>query len=127
VGSTPFRSPSTLSFKRLADFSDEAQNIKNDSTKAAKSATALEAKYRWCLTGTPIQNTVLELYSLFRFLRIRPLDDWDLFRDRIQKPMNGGQVGLVMKRLHVILKAIMLRRTKTATIGEQPCRSEHGV
>lgn len=105
---------------KSTDHIDEAQNIKNDSTKAAKAATALEAKYRWCLTGTPIQNNVLELYSLFRFLRVRPLDDWDLFRDRIVKPMNRGQVGLAMKRLHVLLKVVMLRRTKDATIGRSP-------
>jgi SNF2 family DNA or RNA helicase len=61
---------------------------------------------------------VLELYSLFRFLRTRPLDDWEDFRDRIVKPMDRGQVGLAMKRLHVLLKAIMLRRTKDAKIGE---------
>nr|XP_019049476.1 hypothetical protein I302_03265 [Kwoniella bestiolae CBS 10118]OCF28406.1 hypothetical protein I302_03265 [Kwoniella bestiolae CBS 10118] len=95
---------------------DEAQNIKNRNTKAAKAAVALKAKYRWCLTGTPIQNSVEELFSLFKFLRARPLDDWEDFRDRIVKPVKDGKTKLAMKRLHVILKAIMLRRTKDATI-----------
>ncbi|WVQ61960.1 uncharacterized protein L199_000093 [Kwoniella botswanensis] len=95
---------------------DEAQNIKNRNTKAAKAAVALKAKYRWCLTGTPIQNSVEELFSLFKFLRARPLDDWEDFRDRIIKPVKDGKTKLAMKRLHVILKAIMLRRTKDATI-----------
>ncbi|WRT64369.1 uncharacterized protein IL334_001301 [Kwoniella shivajii] len=95
---------------------DEAQNIKNKNTRAAKAAVALKAKYRWCLTGTPIQNNVEELYSLFKFLRARPLDDWDNFRERITALVKNGQTKLAMKRLHVILKAVMLRRTKDATI-----------
>ncbi|WWC58824.1 uncharacterized protein I303_101368 [Kwoniella dejecticola CBS 10117] len=95
---------------------DEAQNIKNKNTRAAKAAVALKAKYRWCLTGTPIQNNVEELYSLFKFLRAKPLDDWDNFRDRISSLIKDGRTKLAMKRLHVILKAIMLRRTKDATI-----------
>ncbi|WWC66176.1 uncharacterized protein I206_100077 [Kwoniella pini CBS 10737] len=95
---------------------DEAQNIKNKNTRAAKAAVALKAKYRWCLTGTPIQNSVEELYSLFKFLRAKPLDDWDNFRDRISSLIKDGRTKLAMKRLHVILKAIMLRRTKDATI-----------
>ncbi|KAJ9122037.1 hypothetical protein QFC24_004264 [Naganishia onofrii] len=99
---------------------DEAQNIKNRNTKAAKAAVALQAKYRWCLTGTPIQNNVEELFSLFQFLRARPLDDWQLFRERILAPVKEGRTKLAMKRLHAVLKAIMLRRTKDATIDGKP-------
>ncbi|KAJ9105493.1 hypothetical protein QFC21_001864 [Naganishia friedmannii] len=88
---------------------DEAQNIKNRNTKAAKAAVALQGKYRWCLTGTPIQ-----------FLRARPLDDWQLFRERILLPVKEGRTKLAMKRLHAVLKAIMLRRTKDATIDGKP-------
>ncbi|WVF70244.1 hypothetical protein IAT40_005033 [Kwoniella sp. CBS 6097] len=95
---------------------DEAQNIKNRNTRAAKASVALKAKYRWCLTGTPIQNNVEELYSLFKFLRARPLDDWDTFKERIGNLVKNGQVKLAMKRLHIVLKAVMLRRTKDATI-----------
>jgi DNA repair protein RAD16 len=47
---------------------DEAHNIKERSTNAAKAAFALNAKYKWCLSGTPLQNRVGELYSLVRFL-----------------------------------------------------------
>lgn len=47
---------------------DEAHNIKERSTNTAKAAFELEAKYRWCLSGTPLQNRVGELYSLVRFL-----------------------------------------------------------
>ncbi|ORY23357.1 SNF2 family N-terminal domain-domain-containing protein [Naematelia encephala] len=99
---------------------DEAQNIKNRNTKAAKASVGLRAKFRWCLTGTPIQNNVEELFSLFKFLRARPLDNWDTFRARISSLVKNGQTQVAMKRLHVVLKAIMLRRTKDATIGGKP-------
>ncbi|CAK9784888.1 hypothetical protein CC85DRAFT_283856 [Cutaneotrichosporon oleaginosum] len=51
---------------------DEAHNIKERTTNAAKAAFALQAKYRWCLSGTPLQNRVGELYSLVRFLGADP-------------------------------------------------------
>ncbi|KAJ2923513.1 hypothetical protein H1R20_g13580, partial [Candolleomyces eurysporus] len=47
---------------------DEAHNIKERSTNTAKAAFGLKSKYRWCLSGTPLQNRVGELYSLIRFL-----------------------------------------------------------
>lgn len=47
---------------------DEAHNIKERSTNTAKAAFALKSKYKWCLSGTPLQNRVGELYSLVRFL-----------------------------------------------------------
>ncbi|CCW63417.1 unnamed protein product [Phytomonas sp. EM1] len=51
---------------------DEAHRIKGRTTSTARSAFALEAEYRWCLTGTPLQNRVGDVYSLLRFLRIKP-------------------------------------------------------
>lgn len=51
---------------------DEAHNIKERSTNAAKAAFALTASFRWCLSGTPLQNRVGELYSLVRFLGADP-------------------------------------------------------
>ncbi|KAK4686807.1 DNA repair protein RAD16, partial [Tremellales sp. Uapishka_1] len=51
---------------------DEAHNIKERATNAAKAAFALQAKYKWCLSGTPLQNRVGELYSLVRFLGADP-------------------------------------------------------
>lgn len=51
---------------------DEAHHIKERATNTAKSAFALHADYRWCLSGTPLQNRVGELYSMIRFLEIDP-------------------------------------------------------
>ncbi|GAO16974.1 hypothetical protein UVI_02044350 [Ustilaginoidea virens] len=51
---------------------DEAHSIKTRSTMTAKACFALETNYRWCLTGTPLQNRIGEFFSLIRFLNIRP-------------------------------------------------------
>ncbi|KAF9011925.1 SNF2 family N-terminal domain-containing protein [Cyathus striatus] len=97
---------------------DEAHNIKNEKTKGAKACCELQGKYRWCLTGTPMQNNVTELYSLIKFLRIKPLSNWDTFNSQIAKPVNSGRgAGRAMSRLQVVLKAIMLRRTKDQTLN----------
>ncbi|ELU39517.1 SNF2 family DNA-dependent ATPase [Rhizoctonia solani AG-1 IA] len=93
---------------------DEAQNIKNRTTKAALACCALRGRNKWCLTGTPIQNSVEELYSLFKFLGVRPLNDWDEFRTTIAQPVKQG------RSTRIVLKAIMLRRTKDMTINGAP-------
>lgn len=54
---------------------DEAQCIKNRTTKAAQGACALKSQIRFCLTGTPMMNTVAELHSLIEFLRIKPYNE----------------------------------------------------
>ena len=51
---------------------DEAHNIKDRRCNTAQAAFALTARHRWCLSGTPLQNRVNELYSLVRFLRVHP-------------------------------------------------------
>ncbi|EIW53650.1 uncharacterized protein TRAVEDRAFT_133687 [Trametes versicolor FP-101664 SS1] len=99
---------------------DEAHNIKNRNTKAAIACCALDAKYRWCLTGTPMQNNVEEIYSLIKFLRIVPLNDWPTFNSSIAKPVKAGKPVRALKRLQVVLQKIMLRRTKTTVINGKP-------
>ncbi|KAJ7749566.1 SNF2 family DNA-dependent ATPase [Mycena maculata] len=97
---------------------DEAHNIKNRTTKNAVACCELQGKFRWCLTGTPMQNSVDELFSLLKFLRIKPLNDWERFNEQIAKPVKTGRgAGRAMKRLQVVLKQIMLRRTKTQQLN----------
>lgn len=91
---------------------DEAHTIKNRNAKATQAACALEAKYRWCLTGTPMQNNLDELQSLIKFLRIKPFNDLATWRDQISRPLANGRGGLAIQRLQVYLKAFMKRRTK---------------
>ncbi|KAI5297989.1 hypothetical protein KEM56_004393, partial [Ascosphaera pollenicola] len=91
---------------------DEAHTIKNRNAKATQSACALDSQYRWCLTGTPMQNNLEELQSLIHFLRIKPYENLATFKEQIVKPLNNGRGGLAIRRLQVVLKAFMKRRTK---------------
>jgi len=91
---------------------DEAHTIKNRNAKATQACYALRSQYRWCLTGTPMQNNLDELQSLIKFLRIAPFDNLKEWKDQIDRPMKNGRGDLAIKRLRVYLKIFMKRRTK---------------
>jgi len=91
---------------------DEAHTIKNRNAKATQACYALRAEYRWCLTGTPMQNNLDELQSLIKFLRIKPYNDLKTWKSQITEPMRAGRGNIAMKRLNFYLKAFMKRRTK---------------
>ena len=97
---------------------DEAHTIKNRNAKATQACYALRTEYRWCLTGTPMQNNLDELQSLIKFLRIKPYNDLGIWRDQITRPLAAGRGGVAMKRLQFYLKAFMKRRTKDILKGE---------
>ncbi|KAI5778139.1 SNF2 family N-terminal domain-containing protein [Geopyxis carbonaria] len=91
---------------------DEAHTIKNRLAKQTKAAYALKSLHRWCLTGTPLQNNVEELQSLFKFLNCKPFDDLPTWKEKIALPMKNNKGGLAIQRLRAVLAAVMLRRTK---------------
>ncbi|KAL8688657.1 MAG: hypothetical protein Q9218_005489 [Villophora microphyllina] len=91
---------------------DEAHTIKNRNAKATQACYTLRAEYRWCLTGTPMQNNLDELQSLIRFLRIKPYNDLTIWKEQITRPLGNGRGGIAMRRLQYYLKAFMKRRTK---------------
>ncbi|KAL5709627.1 DNA repair protein rad5a [Ranunculus cassubicifolius] len=96
---------------------DEAHTIKSSKSQVSIAAAALTADRRWCLTGTPIQNNLEDVYSLLRFLRVEPWGNWGWWNRLIQKPFDeGDERGL--KLVQSILKTIMLRRTKSSTDRE---------
>ncbi|KAI1496619.1 SNF2 family N-terminal domain-containing protein [Biscogniauxia marginata] len=101
---------------------DEAQCIKNPKSKTARAAYQLKAQYRWCLTGTPMMNSVSELASLIQFLHIKPYCVPQIFRrDFGSLSSKGGTPSAeAMRKLQALLKAIMLRRSKTSEIDGQP-------
>lgn len=102
---------------------DEAQCIKNKNTKAALGASLLQAVHRFCMTGTPMQNSINELYSLVHFLRIKPYCDEKTFKRDFTSPLKGHSDGLkqkAMRQLQALLKAILLRRTKKSQIDGKP-------
>ncbi|KAL9161778.1 hypothetical protein ABFS82_07G042900 [Erythranthe guttata] len=90
---------------------DEAHTIKSSKTQGAQAAFALSSYCRWCLTGTPLQNNLEDLYSLLCFLHVEPWCNWAWWNKLIQRPYeNGDQRGL--KLVKAILRPLMLRRTK---------------
>lgn len=102
---------------------DEAQNIKNRNTKTAIAACRITATHRWCLSGTPMQNGIEEMYSLIKFCRIRPYHNWDKFSRDFVRPLKGKSEGAKdrsMEQLQALLKAVLLRRTKKSKINGQP-------
>ncbi|KAH0164522.1 hypothetical protein KCU67_g5104, partial [Aureobasidium melanogenum] len=102
---------------------DEAQCIKNKTTKTARAAFYLQARSRFCMTGTPMMNSVEELYSLIHFLRIKPYNNWNKFRTDFNQPLKGtNEAGrqMAMHKLQALLKAILLRRNKKTEINGRP-------
>jgi SNF2 family DNA or RNA helicase len=91
---------------------DEAHTIKNRNAKMTKACYEIRSHYRWCLTGTPMQNNLDELQSLIKFLRIQPYCDMANWKDSIAGPMKNGKGNLAMRRLQIFLKVFMKRRTK---------------
>ncbi|EEB05461.2 ATP-dependent DNA helicase [Schizosaccharomyces japonicus yFS275] len=102
---------------------DEAQMIKNRNTLTAKGCCLIESKYRWCLSGTPMQNSIDEFHSLLKFLRIKPYCDWEIFCRDISVPLKhevGSSDTRAMNRLRALIKAVLLRRTKNTKIDGKP-------
>ncbi|KAF8663900.1 hypothetical protein HU200_055238 [Digitaria exilis] len=98
---------------------DEAQSIKNYRTQVARACWGLRAKRRWCLSGTPIQNAVEDLYSYFRFLRYDPYAVYKQFCSLIKIPISRNPTN-GYKKLQVVLKTVMLRRTKATMLDGKP-------
>ncbi|WP_296531883.1 DEAD/DEAH box helicase [Rhodoferax sp.] len=103
---------------------DEAQNIKNASTQAAQVASQLRARQRLCLSGTPMENHLGEIWSLFHFLMPGFLGSQkkfgDLFRTPIEKLGNPER----LEQLRARVTPFMLRRTKALVAGELPPKIE---
>ncbi len=102
---------------------DEAHQIKNRLTKSHKACVQLASQFRWCLTGTPIQNNVEDMHSLFEFLGKRvvsPYHSLDEFKAKISAPLKAGRTKVAMSRLKVVLKSVMLRRTKDSQVDGRP-------
>ncbi|TYG80671.1 hypothetical protein ES288_D02G235300v1 [Gossypium darwinii] len=98
---------------------DEAQTIKNHRTQVARACCSLRAKRRWCLSGTPIQNAIDDLYSYFRFLKYEPYSVYTAFCHGIKGSIAKDYVK-GYKKLQAILKVVMLRRTKATLIDGEP-------
>jgi superfamily II DNA or RNA helicase len=103
---------------------DEAQNIKNPRSKAAQVCSSLKARHRLCLTGTPIENHLGELWSLYHFLMPSLLGDADTFRSYYRNPIEKEANTDRQKQLAERLQPLLLRRTKDAVARDLPPKTE---
>ncbi|MFC5453730.1 DEAD/DEAH box helicase [Prosthecobacter fluviatilis] len=103
---------------------DEAQNIKNPKSLAAQTCSGLKVKHRLCLTGTPMENHLGELWSLFNFLMPGLLSDADTFRQHYRNPIERDADAERQKQLSARIQPLLLRRTKDAVAKELPPKTE---
>lgn len=99
---------------------DEAQHIKNPTTKMAQTARALTTCYRLCLTGTPIENNLIELWSLYHFLMPGFLGSRQSFTKTYRTPIEKHQNNAVRERLANRVYPFMLRRHKSDVAKDLP-------
>ncbi|MGZ3451681.1 MAG: SNF2-related protein [Polyangiales bacterium] len=102
---------------------DEAQFIKNPESQAARAAYALDASWRLALSGTPVENRLDELWSLFHFASPGLLGGRSDFADRLAGPIARGEEGSA-ERLREIVKPFLLRRKKRDVAPELPPRTD---
>ncbi len=103
---------------------DEAQNIKNAATQASQVAGELNTRHRLCLSGTPIENHLGEIWSLFHFLMPGFLGSQQRFSQRFRMPIEKHGDPQRMAQLRARLTPFILRRTKDVVAGELPPKVE---
>ncbi len=105
---------------------DEAQNIKNPGTKQAQAARKLDAQWRAALTGTPVENRLAELWSIFQFLNPGYLGSHQDFQERFARPIERASDPSATKRLKALVGPFILRRVKTdpSVISDLPDKNE---
>jgi SNF2 family DNA or RNA helicase len=103
---------------------DEAHMIKNAVTRRARAVMRLRADFRLALTGTPVENHLGELWSLFRVITPGLLGTWQQFRERFAAPIERDQNAERRGALSRVLRPFLLRRTKESVLPELPPRIE---
>ncbi len=99
---------------------DEAQNLKNADTKRAKACQKIEAKFRVALSGTPIENYLDELWSLFNTINPGLLGSRESFQRRFAGPIERERKPSARDALRALIRPFILRRTKSAVLSELP-------
>lgn len=103
---------------------DEAQYIKNHATQNAKAVKALRSRQRFALTGTPIENRLSELWSIFDFLMPGFLYSYNRFRDSFELPIVKNADAEALDRLHRMTAPFILRRLKRDVLHDLPEKTE---
>ncbi|RMZ72475.1 global transactivator [Pyrenophora seminiperda CCB06] len=101
---------------------DEAHIIRNHNTSTAEAMAALRATSRWAVSGTPIQNSLLDFHGLFKFLQFTPYDDLKAFDKDISNMWHVKPVEEAAAAFKKLLSCVMIRRTKA--ILDLPSRDD---
>lgn len=111
-----------LSFDSM--FIDEAQFIKNPGSQSAKSVKKIPAEHRFALTGTPVENSLSELWSIFDYIMPGYLLTYHKFQERYEKPIIREESKEDLERLTARIKPFILRRMKKDVLTELPDKIE---
>ena len=106
---------------------DEAQYIKNHNTRAAKTVKNIQAGFKVALTGTPIENRLSELWSIFDYLMPGFLYPYSRFREEIEIPVAAWQDEEAAERLRKMIRPFVLRRLKKDVLKDLPAKMEEAV
>ena len=106
---------------------DEAQYIKNHATKVAKSVKQVTADHRFALTGTPIENRLSELWSIFDFLMPGLLGTYTKFREKYEQPIMapGPEHSVMADKLQALVGLFIKRRLKKDVLTDLPDKFEN--
>ena len=99
---------------------DEAQYLKNSNTQNAKAIKDLKGETRYALTGTPIENSLAELWSIFDFVMPGYLFQYKKFKNLYETPIVKNDEKDAMKKLKMLIEPFVLRRTKKEVLTELP-------
>ncbi|KAF8633893.1 hypothetical protein AX15_001196 [Amanita polypyramis BW_CC] len=94
---------------------DEAQLVRNRKTRMSRAVLELQATHRWCLTGTPIINSLSDVYPYLRFIRVSPWYDFTEFQQHIGR-IEKNNPSLAVYRLQAIIATFLLRRMKDSKL-----------
>ncbi len=103
---------------------DEAHAVKNPATQRSIAVRQIRADWRFGLTGTPLENHLDELWSLFRVVEPGLLGSWDWFRERFAVPIERGRDMESRRSLAVVLMPHVLRRKRSEVLTELPPKTE---
>ena len=106
------RGSGIFSLKYFRIILDEAHYIKNRMAKSSKACYEIQADHRWALTGTPIVNRLEDLFSLVRFLKVEPWNNFSFWKTFITVPFESKDFMRALDVVQTVLEPLVLRRTK---------------
>lgn len=110
--------------KFYCEIIDEAQYIKNALTQNARTVKSIDSVQRFALTGTPIENSLAEIWSIFDFLMPEYLNSHSRFKEKFELPIIKDEDKMALQNLRKLLNPFILRRLKSNVLKELPSKTE---